>query len=111
MPGEGAIGQNLCKMLAPAVACKFVWGQLTTSTASDTVVTGLSSVVGAMAGLESAPVIGCDRATAVIGDQAGTPARGSILVKTWMPTASGNATPIAATTFSKVVNWCAWGLP
>ena len=89
---------------------RVVTGQATTTTASDTIVTGLSKVYGAVANLEDAPVIGCDRAQAVIGDQTGTPASGSILLKTYKPTASGDATPIAATTFSKKVNWIAVGI-
>lgn len=84
-------------------------GQHTTVTASDTVVTGLATVVSVVANLDDAPVIGADRATASIGDQAGTPAAGSILVRSWKPTASGDATPIAATTFTKKVNWIAAG--
>lgn len=88
---------------------KIARGQATTATASDTVVTGLATVVAVVANLESAPVIGCDRGTGAIGDQAGTPAAGSILIQTWKPTASGDATPIAATTFSKKVNWIAIG--
>jgi len=41
-----------------------------------------------------------------VGDQAGAPAAGSILLKTWK-TLGG--TPAAATTFSKKVNWIAVG--
>lgn len=88
---------------------KVVTGQATTVTASDTVATGLTTVLFAVANLEDAPVIGCDRAQANIGDQVGTPAAGSILIKTFKPTASGDATPIAATTFGKKVNWIAIG--
>ena len=88
---------------------KIVAGQTTTVAASDTVVTGLKKVLLAVASLEDDPVLTCDRAQAVVGDQAGSPAAGSILVKTFMPTASGNATPIAATTFGKKVNWIAIG--
>ena len=84
-------------------------GQATTASASDTVVTGLSTVVAAVANLEDAPVVGCDRAQAVIGDQAGAPAAGSILIKTYKPTATNDATPIAATTTGKKVNWIAIG--
>lgn len=92
-----------------AAGYKIARGQTTTVAASDTIVTGLTTVVSAVANLEDAPVIGADRAQAVIGDQAGTPAAGSILIKTFKPTASGDATPIAATTFSKKVNWIAIG--
>jgi hypothetical protein len=88
---------------------KVASGQTTTVAASDTIVTGLKKVLACVANLEDAPVIGCDRAQAVMGDQAGTPAAGSILVKTFKPTATGDATPIAATTFTKKVNWIAIG--
>lgn len=89
---------------------KIARGQATTGSASDTVVTGLSSVVVAIANLESAPVLTCAFASAHIGNQAGAPAAGSILIKTWMPTVAIDATPIAATTFTKLVNWFAVGL-
>ena len=84
-------------------------GQTATVTASDTVVTGLTTVVAVIASLDSAPVLTCDRATASIGNQSGAPAAGSILLQTWMPTSNSNPTPIAATTFSKNVNWIAIG--
>lgn len=96
-------------VLGVASGYKVARGQATTVTASDTVVTGLATVVSAVANLEDSPVIGCSQAQAVIGDQAGTPAAGSILVKTFCPTASGDATPKAATTFGKKVNWIAIG--
>lgn len=92
-----------------AAGYKLARGQAITVAASDTIVTGLTTVVAAGASMEDAPVIGCDRAQAVIGDQAGTPAAGSILLKTFKPTASGDATPVAATTFTKKVNWWAIG--
>jgi hypothetical protein len=94
---------------AVAAGYKLARGQATTVTASDTVVTGLVTVVSAVASLEDAPVIGADRAQAAIGDQAGTPAAGSILIKTFKPTGTGDATPIPATTFTKKVNWIAIG--
>lgn len=87
----------------------FIAGQAATVTASDTIATGLGVLTAAGASLEDAPVIGCDRATAAIGDQAGAPVAGSILLKTWKPTAAGDATPIAATTFGKKANWWAYG--
>jgi hypothetical protein len=88
---------------------KIASGQHTTVTASDTVVTGLRKVLYSVASLESSPVLTVDRATAVVGNQSSAPAAGSILVKTWMPTGTGDATPVAATTFSKLVNWMALG--
>jgi hypothetical protein len=102
---------TLVNLLIAGVAAgkKIAAGQKTTESASDTVVTGLASVSAAVAVLDSDPVLTCQFATASIGDQAGTPAAGSILVKTWMPTAANDATPIAATTFTKKVNWIAFG--
>jgi hypothetical protein len=94
---------------ALAAGLKVAYGQKTTASAADTVDTGLALVLGAVANLEDAPVIGCDRAQAVYGDQAGTPAAGSIIIKTFKPTASGDATPVAATTTGKKVNWIAVG--
>lgn len=84
-------------------------GQHTTVAASDTIVTGLSQVYGVVASLNDDPVAGCQFATATIGDQAGTPAAGSILLKTWKATATADTAQIAATTFSKKVNYVAWG--
>jgi hypothetical protein len=90
------------------------YGQATTASASDTIVTGLSKLVQVVAVLDADPTDTCDVATSSIGDQAGTPAAGSFLLKTWKVTtggAAGNPTLIAATAFSKKVNWIAWGLP
>lgn len=92
-----------------AAGYKIARGQHTTLDADDTVVTGLTTVVAAVANLESDPVLTCDRAQAVIGDQAGAPAAGSIQIKTFMPTGAGDATPVPATTFTKLVNWIAIG--
>ncbi len=88
---------------------KMAQGQQVTVDADDTVVTGLAQVLAVVVTLESDPVLTCDRATGVIGDQAGSPAAGSIQIKTWMPTDSTLTTPIAATAFTKKVNWIAWG--
>jgi len=47
--------------------------------------------------------------TAQIGDQAGTPAAGSIIIKSWQNTGGTDPTPAAASTFGKKVNWIAIG--
>ena len=94
---------------AVAAGYKIARGVTTTASASDTVVTGLATVVAAVASLEDAPGLGLMSAQAVVGDQAGAPAAGSILVKTWKATASGDCTPIAATVFTKKVSWIAVG--
>ena len=86
-----------------------VFGTHISSTANDVVGTGLKEVLGAIATLEDSPVIGCDRATAVVGNQQGAPPAGQIQVKTWKPTSAADTTPIAATTFGRKVNWIAFG--
>jgi len=94
---------------AVAAGYKVARGQHTTVAASDTVVTGLATVVAVVACLDSDPVDDPFMVTALIGDQAGTPAAGSILIKTWKNTGGTDPTPAAATTFSKKVNWIAIG--
>ena len=84
-------------------------GQHTTVTASDTVITGLTKVVAVVASLDSDPADDPMLASASIGDQAGAPASGSILIKTWENTGGTDPTPVAATTFAKKVNWIAVG--
>lgn len=87
-----------------------VGGMQTTIDADDTVVTGLALVVAACATLASDPVAGAQWVTASIGNQAGAPAAGSIQIKSWKATASGDTAPTAATTFSKLVSWIAVGI-
>lgn len=86
-----------------------VSGQAATVAAVDTIVTGLSKVRAVIATLNDAPVAGCQFVTADVGDQAGAPAAGSFLLKTWKSTAGGDTTQVAATTFGKKVNWVAFG--
>lgn len=90
-------------------ALRMVEGQKTTVTASDTIVTGLAQVLTVVASFDSDPVDNPEFVSASIGDQAGTPAAGSILLKTWQNTGGNDPTPTAATTFGKKVNWVAWG--
>ncbi len=95
--------------LEPAGPVRVVAGQATTIAAIDTIVTGLASLVAVVASLDSDPVDDPEWVTASIGDQAGTPAAGSFLLKTWKNTSGSDPTPTAATTFSKKVNWIAYG--
>lgn len=98
-------------LLAQGVAAdyKIARGQHTTLSAADTVVTGLTTVVAVVATLDSDPVVTAQWVSASIGDQAGSPVAGSIYIKTWKPTAVDNATPVAASDFTKLVNWIAIG--
>lgn len=100
---SGGIVQVLLRPL------RMVEGQKTTVTASDTIVTGLAQVLAVVATFDSDPVDDPEFVSASIGDQAGTPAAGSILLKTWKNTGGTDPTPLAATTFGKKVNWVAWG--
>ena len=84
-------------------------GQLTTVTATDTVVTGLTTVTSVVVSFDDNPGDNPMLVSATIGDQAGSPAAGSIIIKTWQNTSGSDPTPTAATTFSKKVNWIAIG--
>lgn len=90
---------------------KVARGQHTQVAASDTVVTGLTTVVAVIASWESNPTVKQLFLAAAIGDQAGSPAAGSILLKTFKPTAVNDVTPTAATDFTDnlKVNWIAIG--
>lgn len=84
-------------------------GQLSTITASDTVVTGLNTVASVTASFEDNPGLDPALVSAQVGNQAGAPAAGSIIINTWKFTSNANPTPLAATTFAKKVNWVAVG--
>ncbi|MBI3979653.1 MAG: hypothetical protein HY331_15845 [Chloroflexi bacterium] len=92
-----------------AAGYKLARGQATTVAASDTIASGLVTVVAVVATLDDDPVAGCQSVTASIGNQAGAPAAGSFYLKTWKATATADTALIAATTFSKKVNWVAIG--
>jgi hypothetical protein len=86
-----------------------VAGQHTTVAAVDTVVTGLATVTSVVVSMSDDPSDDPEWVSASIGDQAGSPAAGSILIKTWRNTGGTDPTPVAATTFSKKVSWLATG--
>jgi hypothetical protein len=106
----GALTNIGGKFQCNGVDCKIARGQRTTAAASETIVTGLSMVYAAFATIEDdVDAVTLALATCQIGDQAGAPAAGSIILKTWKVTATGNATLIATTSWSKKVNWIAIG--
>lgn len=74
-----------------------------------TVATGLATVIAVMAtaqdDLDGVALAGV---SATVGDQAGAPVAGSVILKAWKVTATGNATMIAATA-PKNINWIAVG--
>lgn len=91
-----------------AAGYKIARGQHTTVSATDTVVTGLATVVSVVATLDADPGDDPFLVSATIGDQTGTPAAGSVIIKTWKHDGT-DPTPTAASTFSKKVNWIAVG--
>ena len=114
----GAVGAALYINEGSATSCAFKAVQqqagnyvkrgVASITGSGTVATGLTTVVSVVATLQDDAALTGDTVTATIGDQAGTPAAGSVILKVWKPTASGDCTPIAATA-AKSVNWIAVG--
>jgi hypothetical protein len=102
---------NVLKPAVKGVASGYMLarGVHSTATASDTVVTGLTTVVACGATLQSDPVQDPCMVSATIGNQSGAPAAGSIYIKTWKHTSAGDCTPAAASTFTKSVNWWAVG--
>jgi hypothetical protein len=88
---------------------KIAAGQHTSVTANDTIVTGLARVLFVVASFEDAPALTSAQVVAQIGNQSTAPAPGSIAIKTYQPTATGDGTPIAATGFGKKINWMALG--
>lgn len=81
------------------------------SAATATVATGLTTVVAVVAAPATDPD-GTNLAavSATIGDQAGAPAAGSIILKTWKITAADNGALVAATADADYgINWIAIG--
>ena len=100
---------DVIEVMMDAIGLKVVQGQQTTVAAADTIVTGLNTVLAVVASFESDVGLNPGLVTAQVGNQAGAPAAGSIIIKTWQFTSNANPTPIAATTFGKLVNWIAIG--
>lgn len=107
IPGSAAGG---FVALAIAAGYKVARGEHTQVAASDTIVTGLATVVAVVVAPRTRTVKQLFF-NASVGDQAGTPAAGSILVTSQKPTAVNDVTPIAATDFTDniKVNWIAIG--
>ncbi len=85
-------------------------GVFTPSDGSEDVVTGLTTVVAAVANLIDTPTLTHMWSDATIGNQSGAPAAGSIRVVNRKPTTSGNVAPIDATTPWVDVAWIALGV-
>lgn len=95
--------------LYPVKLDRMATGQCTTASASDTIVTGLGTLKSVVVSINDDVTDGLSWATGSLGDQAGTPAAGSFLLKTWKNTSGTDPTPAAASSFSVKVNWIAYG--
>ncbi len=107
MGGQGHIGASKCLPVNDQRGdLKLEYGIHTNVAASDTLTTStLSVVLGAVATPQSDPAATASVAfcSCDVGDQAGTPAAGAFLMKSW------EADGTVATSFGETINWLAWG--
>lgn len=92
-----------------AAGYKVARGTVTPTSASHTVATGLATVVAVAVTFKGAQTLTHMFNYGDVGDQAGTPAAGSFLLKSLKPTATGNVTPIDSTTPWSACDWIAIG--
>lgn len=111
MSGDGTLSNTGVLAVLSIGGYKIRRGVHTQVAASDTVVTGLTTVVAIISTPQTRTVKQLFF-NASIGDQAGTPAAGSVLLSSQKPTATGNVTPVDATDFTDniAVNWVAIGV-
>lgn len=111
MSQEGLIsrGSSLVENISPQTSVvRMAHGIHTTVAASDTLVTGLNKVICCVVSKNDDPIDAAMTVTCDIGDQAGSPAAGSVLIKSWLWT-DADASHVVATTHSKDVAWIAFG--
>ena len=108
-PGAPGVGPN--GVAGVASNYKLARGVHQQASASDTIVTGLATVVAVVACFRDAPTVNQLSCSATIGNQSGAPAAGSFLLRTYKPTAVNDVTPTAATDFTDNINfdWIAIG--
>jgi hypothetical protein len=97
-------------LLSLAAGKKIAFGEHTQVAASDTIVSGLATVVAVVVSPRTRTIKQLNF-NASPGDQAGAPVAGSFLITSQKPTAANDVTPIAATDFTDaiVVDWIAVG--
>ena len=83
-------------------------GVATTASATDTIATGLTTVAAVVVSFQTDPADANLLVSATIGNQSDAPVAGSFILNTWK-TDGTDPTPVAATSFSKAVNWIAIG--
>jgi predicted RecA/RadA family phage recombinase len=93
-----------------AAGYKIARGVHQQAAASDTVATGLTTVVACGANWRDTPTLKQMFLTTSIGDQAGAPVAGSILIKSFKPTAANDVTPIAASDFTDNLSSYWWAV-
>lgn len=122
MSGDGTMANTGALSIAPGIASaalvagvaagyKVARGVHQQAAASDTIVSGLTTVVAVVVQFRDAPTVKQFMCSGTIGNQSGAPAAGSFLLRTYKPTAVDNCTPIAATDFTDNLNfdWIAIG--
>ena len=92
-----------------AAGYKIARGVVTPTSASHTLVTGLATVVAVIVSHQDTVSLTHMWSSATIGDQAGTPAAGSVIIASKKPTGTGDVTPIDSTTPWGALNWIAIG--
>lgn len=103
----GSSAEN--EVLGVADGYKVARGITTPTGGSDTIATGLATVVAVVLALEDEPTLTHMWSQGDVGDQAGAPAAGSFILTSSKPTGAADVTPIAATTPWSPVNWVAIG--
>lgn len=105
---SGAGGSNVAGVAAGYKVARGVHQQ---AAASDTIVTGLTTVVAVVVSWRDKPTLKQLYVAASIGDQAGAPAAGSILINTYKATAANDCTPGTPTDFTDnlSIDWVAVG--
>lgn len=106
MSGEGNLGREASLIRTERRSdLQIDYGNHTNVAASDTVATRLNVVLAVVVSLKDDPAASADVAlvSADVGDQAGTPAAGSFLLKSWELDAT------VATTFGEEITWIAVG--
>jgi len=106
---SGGIGGITNPVAGVAGGYKLARGTVTPASASHTVVTGLTTVVACAVSFKGLQTLTHLFAAGDVGNQAGAPAAGSILVKGLKPTSSTDVTPIDSSTPWSAIDWIAVG--
>jgi hypothetical protein len=106
---SGGIGGITNPVAGVAASYKLARGAVVPTTAAHTVVTGLTTVVAAVVSFKGPQTLTHMFVAATIGDQAGAPAAGSIVITSLKPTGVADVSPIDASTPWSAIDWIAVG--